>query len=171
MKELPHITLRAIEPEDLDLLYHIENDRQLWDVGATSVPYSRYALHDYVANASADIYADKQVRLIIEDEAHKVVGLADLTDFDPKHLRAEVGIVIVKNERGRHLAKSTLEALHEYALRTLHLHQIYAIISTANKTAVTLFRDLGYADDALLKDWIYDGQTYHDARLFQKILV
>ena len=40
------VLLRALEPEDLDMLYQIENNRQLWDVGTTNVPYSRYALHD-----------------------------------------------------------------------------------------------------------------------------
>ena len=44
MKTLPDIRLRAIEPEDLDLLYRIENDRELWNVGTTNVPYSRYTL-------------------------------------------------------------------------------------------------------------------------------
>ena len=53
--------LRAVEPEDLDLLYQIENDQSLWLVGATNVPYSRYTLHDYIANSSDDIYADSQV--------------------------------------------------------------------------------------------------------------
>ena len=61
------IRLRAMEPEDLDWLYKIENDTTLWNVGATNVPYSRYALHDYIANAANDIYIDKQVRLIIDD--------------------------------------------------------------------------------------------------------
>ena len=46
MNTLPAIRLRAIEPEDLDLLYQIENDSSLWDVGTTNVPYSRYTLHD-----------------------------------------------------------------------------------------------------------------------------
>ena len=61
------VRLRALEPEDLELLYHIENDRQLWDVGTTNVPYSRYVLHDYIANASGNIYNDGEVRLIIEN--------------------------------------------------------------------------------------------------------
>ena len=60
------VKLRAMEPEDLDMLYMIENDRKLWDVGVTNVPYSRYVLHDYIANSSGDIYTDHQVRLIIE---------------------------------------------------------------------------------------------------------
>ena len=62
------VRLRAMEPEDLDLLYRIENDQELWCLGSTNVPYSRYTLHDYVANSTGDIYSDKQVRLIIENE-------------------------------------------------------------------------------------------------------
>ena len=35
------IFLRALEPEDLDFLYEMENDESLWEVGSTNVPYSR----------------------------------------------------------------------------------------------------------------------------------
>ena len=70
IEELPQAILRAMEPEDLDILYRIENDFELWAVGATNVPYSRYALHEYIASASGDIYTDRQVRLIIEDTHH-----------------------------------------------------------------------------------------------------
>ena len=65
----PEIKLRAIEPEDLDLLYRIENDVRLWNVGNTNVPYSRYTLHEYVANATDDIYVDRQVRMMVENGA------------------------------------------------------------------------------------------------------
>ena len=40
------IKLRAIEPEDLEVLYKIENDVRLWNIGVTNVPYSKYTLHD-----------------------------------------------------------------------------------------------------------------------------
>lgn len=63
--QLPQIKLRPIEPEDLDYLYKIENDKRLWDVGETNMPYSRYALHEYVASCPTDIYTDKQLRLMI----------------------------------------------------------------------------------------------------------
>ena len=96
----PMITLRALEPEDLDALYAIENDVECWDVGHTSVPYSRYALHDYIANASADIYADRQVRLAIANEEGDIVGLVDVMNFDPRHQRAEVGIIVKKQHEG-----------------------------------------------------------------------
>ena len=85
MNTVSNVRLRAVEPEDLDLLYGIENDTRLWNVGTTNVPYSRYTLHDYIANSADDIYTDRQVRLIVENEEGRTVGLADLVRFDPQH--------------------------------------------------------------------------------------
>lgn len=100
MKE-PNIRLRALELEDLDFLYQIENDDRLWELGVSNVPYSRRVLLDYITSASADIYVDNQVRLIVENEQNEQVGILDLTDFDPRHHRAELGIVIKKEFQGR----------------------------------------------------------------------
>ena len=52
-----------MEPEDLDTLYTLENDRTVWGVSATNVPYSRSVLIDYITSSKSDIYADRQVRL------------------------------------------------------------------------------------------------------------
>ena len=78
------VRLRAMEPEDLDLLYRIENDADLWAVGTTNVPYSRYTLHDYIATSADDIFADRQLRLIIETShpTPLTVGIADLINCD-----------------------------------------------------------------------------------------
>ena len=37
------IRLRALEPEDLELLYRWENNPELWSLGNTMSPYSRYS--------------------------------------------------------------------------------------------------------------------------------
>ena len=52
---LPTVKLRALEPEDLEILYTIENNQSEWNVGATNVPYSRYVLRDYIANTASGI--------------------------------------------------------------------------------------------------------------------
>ena len=164
------LTLRAMEPEDLDLLYRIENDQELWCLGATNVPYSRYTLHEYMANSTGDIYTDRQVRLIIENGKHETVGVIDLTNFDPKHLRAEIGLVIERPMRRRGYAAAAIQLLHQYAKGTLHLYQVFAIVGIHNIAARSLFRKHGYEESAHLKDWIYDGTAYHDAIVLQKIL-
>jgi diamine N-acetyltransferase len=168
MNSHPEIILRAIEPEDLDLLYRIENDRSLWNISSTNVPYSRYALHDYIANSTGDIYSDRQVRMMIENSEHTVVGIVDLVNFDPAHRRAELGLIIEKPYRKSGYALSAIEAISEYAVRVLHLSQIYAIIDLENVACLTLFRKLHWDESSRLHDWLFTGIEYHDAIVMQK---
>lgn len=163
------VTLRPLEPEDLDLLYTIENDIDLWQVGTTNVPYSRYILHQYLANSSADIYTDKQVRLVIENEQGQIVGLIDAMNFEPRHSRAEVGVVIMAPFRRQGYAFSALNALEEIA-KSWNLHQLYAIVSADNDAALSTFSKASFSETATLKDWICMEGCYTDALLFQKTL-
>ena len=168
-KTNPSVHLRAIEPEDLDLLYRIENDVKLWNVGITNVPYSRYTLHDYVANASNDIFMDRQVRMMVENDRHEVVGIIDLVSFDPGNCRAEVGLIILDAFRRQGYGSRTLEAVAEYALSVVHLHQLYAYVDATNEASLRLFQKMGYDTSATIKDWLYDGKKYRDAVLVQYV--
>ncbi|PQJ23517.1 GNAT family N-acetyltransferase, partial [Tenacibaculum sp. SG-28] len=60
-----HIRLRALEPEDLEFLFQIENNETFWEVSHTLIPFSKYILKQYIANAHQDIYEAKQLRLLI----------------------------------------------------------------------------------------------------------
>ena len=163
-----NVRLRAMEPEDLELLYKIENDSQLWNVGSTNVPYSRYTLHDYIATSSDDIYADRQVRMMVENMEGRVVGIADVVNFDAKHRRAEVGVIILNEHRRQGYGYNTLLCIADYALRILHLHQLYAMIDADNQAAVNLFYKAEYQKSATLAEWLYNGKEYHDALFMQR---
>lgn len=164
------VKLRAIEPEDLDMLYRIENDTQLWNVGATNVPYSRYTLHDYIATSSDDIYADRQVRMMVENAEGQAVGMADLINFAPQHLRAETGIVIVDVERRKGYGCAALDALCDYARRVLHLHQLYGVVAVNNRAALMLYQKAGFSRQSVLKEWLCEGDKYADAVVMQRFL-
>ncbi len=164
------VRLRAIEPEDLDILYRIENDYELWEVGVNNVPYSRYMLHDYVAHAKGDIYTDLQVRLMIENLQHEVVGIVDMTNFDPQHRRAEIGITIIAEHRRKGYAKAAIHDICHYALSTLHLNQLYAIVAEDNIPSIHLFLKEGFEQQAILKNWLFNGKEYKNAVFLQFFL-
>lgn len=164
------IKLRAMEPEDLDVLYKIENDEKLWGVGVTNVPYSRYTLHNYIASTVGDIYVDKQVRLIIENKEGCVVGLIDLTDFDPRHSRAELGIVVQCQYRNNGYATAAICDVIKYAKDILHLHQLYIYVDTENRDSLRIFKKIGFQCTAELKDWLCIGKNYRNALLMQYFL-
>ena len=80
------IKLRALEPEDAELLYIWENDTDVWQAGETLIPFSRHTLLQYVANASPDIFEAKQLRLMIDSKEKEIpvtIGTIDLFDFNP----------------------------------------------------------------------------------------
>lgn len=160
------ISLRALEPEDLELVYAIENDQALWSWGCNSVPLSRYTVRQYLQEQQGDIYKDGQVRLVIEAEG-VAVGIVDLSSFEPRHLRAEVGIVLCSPYQSKGYATAALTELHHYAKENLHLSTLYAYVSEQNPRAQALFRRLGYTEVASLSRWIEGRET---ATMFQILL-
>ena len=165
------IMLRAAEPEDLDLMYLIENDTALWSVGSTNVPYSRYALRQFIEQTSNDINTDGQIRLVIAlSENRNAIGFVDLQNYDQRHRRAEVGIVILPEWQHQGLANEVLDVLDRYASKHLYIHQLYALVADNNTAAEALFQNAGYKKTATLQHWLRNEEEWQDAMVFQKIL-
>ncbi|MGM9708750.1 MAG: GNAT family N-acetyltransferase [Prevotella sp.] len=167
---LPIVKLRALEPEDLEILYTIENNPSEWNVGATNVPYSRYVLRDYIANTTSDIYADRQLRLMVTNDSGDTVGIADLVNFEPRHLRAEIGIVILDRYRRHGYGEAALQKLITYARSILHLHQLYAIVPVSNTSCIQLFDKLEFKDSHCLRKWLFGDHGFEDAVMFCRML-
>lgn len=164
------IILRALEPEDLELMYRIENMPELWGVSNTTVPYSRYVLKQYLETIHNDVYLDKQLRLVIvRREDDTPVGMIDLTDFNPLHNRAEVGIVVEGVYREQGIAHQALELLTAYSFRYLHLRQLYAYIAVDNTASRNLFAASGFIECGTLKHWLRGESDYLDAVLVQQL--
>jgi len=165
-----HIKLRALEPDDLDFLYELENNTALWEISGTIVPYSRHILKQYLDNAHRDIYEVKQLRLCICDERDKIMGLIDLFDFDPKNHRAGLGLVVLESKnRNRGVGAEAIRLLTDYAFSTLALRQIYANVVTGNEASIHLFKKMGFDEVGVKKDWIFSNGIYKDEILFQKL--
>lgn len=162
------IRLRAMEPVDLDLLYEMENDPEMWDITNTTVPYSRYILRQYIESSRYDLYADCQLRLVImRQEDNLTMGTIDVTDFVPFHGRGEVGIALRREFRGCGYATEALQLLCDYAFSFLHLKQLVVHIAADNEVSLHLFRSCGFTDCGLLKQWWRTGQEYKDVLLLQ----
>lgn len=165
-----HIRLRAMEPEDLELIYGIENDPQLWDISNFTVPYSRYVIKQYMESSQCDVFSDKQLRMMIERiEDGMTMGIIDVTDFAPMHGRGEVGIVIRREFRGEGYAKDALTLLCEYVFDFLHLKQLIVHITTDNEVSMRLFASCGFIQCGLLKEWLFMEGEYKDVVLLQRL--
>ena len=164
------VMLRAAEPADLDVLYRLENDQDLWHLSHTQLPFSKAVLAAYLQSASEDIYTAKQYRYIIAHEKEgDVLGCVDLFDFHPMHRRAGVGIVLLDAYRGKGIGKKALALLEEQAFGVLQLHQLYANFAPENEASQALFQSMGYSVAGVKKQWNFSNNAYHDEVMVQKI--
>ena len=151
------VSLRALEPDDLQYLYLWENDTDIWWLGNTLKPYSKETLRKYLNTAHLDIHETRQVRFAVylNENPVELVGLIDLYDFDPHHKRAGVGILMGETKnRGKGYGSEALKILCNYAFTLLDLHQLYCSIPETNLASIKLFNNKGFIQTGLRPDWI-----------------
>jgi len=167
-----NLQLRALEPADIDLLYQWENDTSVWHLSSTLTPFSRFALEQYVMNAGEDIFATKQLRLMIDvhsGQTRVTTGCIDLFDFDPVNLRAGIGIMIIKAESEKRYASEALDLMVDYAFQKLRLHQLYANVIANNVASLDLFKKKHFIVIGVKKEWTISENNWEDEYMMQLI--
>lgn len=164
------IYLRAVEPSDVDMLYRWENDESLWRVSLTSAPMSRFQLDEYARNYVADIYSERQLRLMmVEAETDEVVGTVDITDFDPHNRRAGIGLFVASPYRRRGYARQALALIDEYVRSTLSIHQLWALVAVDNTASMEMLCRCGFKTSGRLRSWLLREGRYVDVIVLQRL--
>ena len=161
------MTLRAPEPEDLELMYAMETDTTLWCAGNATLPYSRYTLRAYLEQSKQDLLSERQARFVIELSDGNCAGMIDLADYSPLDARAEVCIGLLSEHRGTGTAIEALTLLCEYAFGFLGVNQLYAYIPENHEKSKKLFQKAKFSETATLKKWKREGEKFIDISLFQ----
>ncbi|MFZ9598247.1 MAG: GNAT family N-acetyltransferase, partial [Schleiferiaceae bacterium] len=86
------LSLRALEPEDLDCLVRWEADHV--NAGLRVAPYSRSVLKRYLDESHRDFWEAEQVRFVLTNERGSALGLFDVFNAQPVHQRAEVAVLV-----------------------------------------------------------------------------
>ncbi len=167
-----NLQLRALEPLDIDLLYAWENNTDIWHLSNTITPFSRFALEQYVLNSGDDIFANKQLRLMIDlhkADPIRTIGCVDMFDFDPVNMRAGIGIMIIEPERGKGYAGESLDLILDYAFNLLRLHQLYSNVIASNTASLELFKKKQFSVIGVKKEWLRTSETWSDEYMLQLI--
>jgi len=164
------IFLRAMEPEDIDMLYDFENDPEVWHVSNTYIPFSKHFLTQFIFNSCNDLFVDKQLRLmIILNKGEQCVGTLDFFDFDPMHMRAGIGILVEKSSRGKGIATEAIRLASEYAFNFLNLHQLFIHVTQDNPSSINVFEKSGFIRTGIKKDWLCIKNSWKDVLFMQLI--
>ncbi len=161
-----NITLRAAEPTDAAIMYVWENDVSVWHVTNTYIPFSRSTLQKYLDSVQ-DIFTDKQLRLVIEQEG-RAVGMIDLFDYEPFHCRAGVGILVANaEERNNGLGTYALETLKTYCKNQLGIRILFCNILENNNSSLRLFEKCGFSRVGCKPRWHKTTDGFLDEVMLQ----
>ena len=161
------ITLRCAEPEDAELIYHWENDRDIWRVSGTHVPFTRFQIEQFLLSNN-DLFSQKQLRLMIEmNETRESIGCIDIFDYDGINLRAGIGITIDKDHRKQGYAKAALALCIDFLFNDVLLHQVYCSIDETNTESQKLFIGQGFELCGRRKDWLKTSEGFLDVLEYQ----
>ena len=167
---LEEIHLRALEPEDIEILEKIENNSHYWNYSNQTEPFSRYILKQFINQQKQDIFEVRQKRFAISLETLNTLGFVDIFDFEPMHRRAGIGIFILDEYRRNGIGKKSVTLIGEYAKKYLNLNCIYANIAKENIPSINLFESCGYEKIGLKKEWNFYENSFHGEYLYQIII-
>ena len=167
-----------MDHSDAAILHKWENDKSVWKVSNTQVPFTKKQMQDFVARQQ-DVYTEKQLRLMICITSGKILaktknnntrcGCIDLFDFDPQHLRAGVGILISDKYKRNGYASEALSILIDHCFSKMNLYQLYCNISEDNKASLNLFKKHKFKITGKKKDWVHRPKKFLDEYTLQLI--
>ncbi len=154
--ETERLSIRALETEDIDILFEWENDDSVWRVSSTRAPLSRHVLMRFIKSQCYDPFESKQMRLAVELKSEKrAIGTVDIFDIDIYNSRAGVGILVyAADDRGKGYAAEVIEAIKRYCFHVIDLRQLYCNIAADNEQSLRLFKRCGFEVSGVKRDWI-----------------
>lgn len=109
--------------------------------------------------------------IICNNENELPLGCIDLYDYEPKHSRAGIGILIYdKKNRNKGFGSEALELMIKYSANTLNMKQLYCHIEEENESSLKLFKQFDFEIVGLKKDWRRRGNKWVNEYLLQLIL-
>lgn len=167
MEETPSILrLRAVEPEDADFMFEVENDMESWIYGDTVAPLSHEQLSAYALTYTADPATDGQLRLILEKSVERdgvrdcePVGIIDLYGISQRHGHGFIGAYIKPTSRGMGYGRQGVLQMAALARKYLNLDRICAKVADINSRSRLFFNACGFKECGVISGWLkIDGE-------------
>lgn len=153
--------IRYMTLDDVEDIVSIEN--KVWTAETTPAPLP---ISD--ANKVIEKYEQNTKYLIAEDDDGLVLGVLDFQDFYPfdsgKHI-VTFGIAVDPDERREGVGKALIDYFFKEALADNYRKVIIHVLST-NHQAVQFYEELGFTQEARLKETFLINEDYVDDLMF-----
>ena len=137
-----NVTLKVTTSDDLELKELIQDVEELYPM------------------SEARLYPDKMPKeMMFRIELNgKLIGEAGYKTIKWYNRKAELSIIITKENRGKGYGKEVLNALLKYGFEKMNLYRIEAEVIAFNKVSINLVEGLGFIKEGTLREAKYSGK-------------
>lgn len=95
-------------------------------------------------------------------ENQKIIGTIGLNALQLNNKRAEIGYELHPSYWRNGFATEALKEVLNFSFEQLDLHRVGAVVYPENKVSLNLLKKLGFTNEGLLRDYIYQNKQSHD---------
>ncbi|MCZ7604185.1 MAG: GNAT family N-acetyltransferase [Melioribacteraceae bacterium] len=161
------VILRAINKEDVSELIEIHNDLDIKKQAMFHpFPISLDQDIEWFENITRD-KSNRSIYFAIDDkETNNFVGYTSLRNINWINRNCSFGISLLPKMQGKGFGKEATSLVINYAIKNLNLHKVQLEVIADNKTAIELYKNLGFVEEGILRE-----QFYFDGFYFNVILM
>jgi len=157
-----HVTLRAIEREDLPLLHKWANDPDIWyGLGGWHFPSNMDFMQKWFENLKNETVKQN---FAIETPDLGLIGTVNLVEIDWKNNHAFTGLQLGdKDIRGKGYGIDTFMAIQRYAFEELHLERLDGSVIEYNEAGYGFItKHCGWKEEGRQRNWYFRKNRYWD---------
>jgi len=173
----PHIVtdemiLRKIIPQDIDPLFEIYNNENLFKYSPNMQKKNRATVENMIGHFERDFHKGKEIFLGIctSDNPDSIVGVAEIFDYDKDVNMVTIGYRLNDRFWGKGFATQAVKALIGYLFTEIGINRIQAFVMPENEKSLNVLRRNGFVEEGVIRQgYIWKGKGTVDLTLFSML--
>lgn len=163
------ILLKQIEKQDLNDYVEISMDEELFRLKPGEPRKTIAAVENMIGHHERDFNKKVIINLgiYLKEENYKMVGVAEIFDFDKKVNSATIGYTLNKNYWGKGIATKTTALILHYLFYEIDVNRIQAFVMPQNeKSKNVLLRNKFLKEGTIRQGYYWRGKGIVDLELY-----
>lgn len=158
------IHLRPFNEDDIKDVLEMRMDIEgVKAAGGLPYPSSENGIRNWVNNMYPKDNLTTITLVIAESGTGNFIGYCSALNISYLNRNAHVGFFLHKKGRGKGYFKEAQILFYAYLFREINLRKLYSYALRYNEIAIKVDKKIGFEEEGIMKEHIYQGGKYHDA--------
>ncbi|MRX73919.1 GNAT family N-acetyltransferase [Bacillus lacus] len=161
------LRLRDIGAADANDIYRVFSDKRVTRYYGQEPFHDQQQAEKLVQQFQLLLEEERGIRWGIERrEDNQFLGTIGFHAYNKTHRRAEIGYELCAESWGNGYMSEAAGTVISYGYEKLLLNRISAVVFLQNQVSASLLKKLGFQEEGILREYMYQGNLPQDAYMF-----